>query len=238
MDNIEEFKKYLQSLSIDEKAFTDFFNFYNNEFNSYGNEVYGDIRSRLTHLKYFLEDSWWNNRFYFLWKNSTKYSQIVDLGFSVPYLPLYLNREHKLQEIPRLLYVDENDTSKKLSQIILANLNIKAQYIIGNLEDPSTWNSIGEGLDIGKILFTSFETIEHLNNPEKFWGYLKNYVGSDMILSLPIGPKIPSHKSFFENKEQTHSYISQYLEIKEEKVFEGKAYDSNYSIYTCIGTIK
>ncbi len=238
MDNIAEFKKYLQSLSIDERAFVDFFDFYNNDFNEYGNEVYEDIRSRLTHLKYFLENSWWNNRFHFLWKYFAKYSQIVDLGFSVPYLPLHLNQENMLKEIPQLLYVDGNDTSKKLAQNILTGLDIKAQFVIGDLEDTTTWNSIKENLMGEKVLFTSFETIEHLNDPEKFWKYLKNHMGSDMILSLPIGPKIPSHQSFFVNKEQVHSYISQYLEIKEEKVFSGKDYGSDYSIYTCFGVIK
>lgn len=238
MENITEFNKHLESLSIGEKSFTDFFDFYNNDFNHYGNEVYEDIRSRLTHLKYFLENSWWNNRFHFLWIYFARYSQIVDLGFSVPYLPLHLNQENKLKETPQLLYVDGNDTSKKLAQNILTELGIKAQFVIGDLENDTTWNSIEENLTREKVLFTSFETIEHLNNPEKFWKHLKNHAGSDMIISLPIGPKIPSHQSFFENKEQVYSYISQYLEIKEKKIFDGKDHGSNYSIYTCLGIIK
>lgn len=238
MKNIKEFNKYLRDLSIDEKSFTDFFDFYNNDFDQYGNEVYKDIRSRLTHLKYFLEDSWWNNRFYFLWKYFVEYSQIVDLGFSVPYLPLHLNQENRLNEVPQLLYVDGNDTSKMLAQNILTKLDIKAQFITGDLEDTETWNLIKENIIAEKILFTSFETIEHLNNPEKFWKHLKNYVGSDMVLSLPVGPKIPSHQLYFENKEQVCPYVSQYLEIKEEKIFIGKDYGSDYNIYTCFGIIK
>lgn len=238
MSNTTEFKRYLKDVSIDEKSFDGFFSFYNDEYDKYGNEVYEDVRSRLTHLKYFLENSWWNSRFHFLWKYFKRYSQIVDLGFSVPYLPLHLNQEKRLGEAPQLLYVDGNDTSQRLAQIILTGLEVQAQFIVGDLENSVTWNSINKSLVSGKTLFTSFETIEHLKNPERFWRQLKNHAGSDMILSLPIGPQIPSHRSFFENEEQVRSYISHYLEIKEEKIFDGKDYGSNYSIYTCIGVIK
>ena len=59
-----------------------------------------------------------------------------------------------------------------------------------------------------------------------------------MIISLPIGPKIPSHQSDFKNKEGVVKYISQYLNINDEMVFDGARHGSDYSIYTCIGVIK
>lgn len=238
MDYNNNFNEYLDKLSIEKDSFDNFFSFYNNQYSEYGNEVYEDVRSRLTHLKYFLECSWWNNRFHFLFKYFDRYSQIIDLGFSVPYLPLYLEQKGMLNKVPELLYVDGNDSSEKLAQIILTKLGVKASFVTGDLEDSFAWKDIENKLSSGKKLFTSFETIEHLDYPEKFWNNVKNYSGSDMILSLPIGPKIPSHATAFLNVTQIRSYLKQYLDIREEKIFSGKEHNSDYEIYTCLAIIK
>lgn len=238
MDYTKEFEEYLDKLSIEKESFGDFFSFYNNQFSEYGNEVYEDIRSRLTHLKYFLENSWWNNRFHFLFRDFNKYSQIIDLGFSVPYLPLRLHKEGVLNNVPKLLYVDGNDTSKKLAKIILTKLGISADFVVGDLQDMSTWENIQNCILPSQKVFVSFETIEHLDQPEKFWNNLKTFSGSDMILSLPIGPKIPSHATSFENANEVKRYLEPYLAIREEKVFSGKEHDSAYEIYTCLAIIK
>ena len=233
-----DLSKYLEVLNIDQSDFDKFFDFYNNSFNEYGNEVYDDIKSRLVHLRYFLENSWWNSRFNLLWKHFSTYSQIIDLGFSVPYLPIHLALNGNLNHVPKLLYVDGSETSKKLGKVILKDLNIESNFIVGDLQSDDTWKQIGKNIEGERILFTSFETIEHLNRPEDFWRNISKYRSSDIIISLPIGPKIPSHSSCFENTNQVKEYISQYLDIKEEIVFEGKSHGSNYSIYTCLGTIK
>lgn len=232
-----DLKTFLKDLSIKKDSFEAFFEFYNNNYNEYDNTVYKDIRSRLTHLKYFLDNSWWNNRFYFLFKKYNGYSQIIDLGFSIPYLPIYLHTRNKIRITQDLLYVDNNDSSKVFSEIILKKLSLKASFIIGNLEDTETWKLIGKNIKDNNILFTSFETIEHLSHPEKFWDNLKKYKGTDIIISLPIGPKIPSHTSAFEDKEIVKTYLKPRIYIKQEKVFEGKDFNSNYTIYTCYGTL-
>ncbi len=235
---MKSFDDYLYRLSIKKDDFDSFFSYYNSEFDNYGNEVYSDIRSRLCHLKYFLEDSWWNNRFYFLFKYYDRYSHIIDLGFSVPYLPLYVKRGNISIKLPKLIYVDGNNTSERLAKIILSDLAVSADFVTGDLLSSSTWASIDELLESGNKLFTSFETIEHLDKPDKFWSFLHKYAGSDIILSLPIGPKIPSHSISFHNIIDIKKFIEPYLKIKEEKTFSGIESGSMYEIYTCIATIK
>ncbi|MEN9614190.1 MAG: hypothetical protein RLZZ347_497 [Candidatus Parcubacteria bacterium] len=228
-----------KQFSISKEDFEKFFHFYNEKFDSYGNEVYEDVRVRLVHLKYFLEGSWWNNRFYFLWKYFHRYEQIIDIGFSVPYLPLYLDKVGRLAELPKLLYIDGNETSKKVSEVILKRLEVTAEYITGDIEDEMLWDAVALQSESSKdTVLCAFETIEHLSHPEIFWNHVKRFSGKDIMLSLPIGPKIPSHHSFFATEQEVESYLSTYIGIKERKVFVGKSEGSSYSIYTCIGAIK
>lgn len=230
-------EKLLKDFAIEQSDFESFFNFYNNDFKEYGNEVYKDFKVRLVHLKYFLENSWWNHRFHFLWKYYKNYEQVIDLGFSVPYLPIHLYELEKLNELPKTLYVDGNETSKKLADNILGTLNIRAKFVIGDLLDESTWKTIDSDLTDGNKLFCSFETIEHLDDPTEFWRHIGKYSGSDMTLSLPIGPKIPSHNLTFQNEKEAINYIQQYLELKESKVFNGKVNGSEYNLFTALGCI-
>ena len=51
-----------------------------------------------------------------------------------------------------------------------------------------------------------------------------------MVLSLPIGPKIPSHNIFFINEDTVKNYVEQYLKIKDSKIFDGKTQSSDYNI--------
>lgn len=226
----------LDKLNISHKELEDFSNYYNNDYSAYGNEVYEDIKVRLVHLDNFLKENWWNNRFYFLFRDFCKYEEIVDIGFSVPYLPIYLSRRNRIQELPRLVYVDGNETSKKLATIILDMLGIKARFVVGDAQNQNTWNDIKEVTLYGKRLFTAFETIEHFEKPELFWKELANYNGDILILSLPIGKKIPSHHSVFSDEVEVTNYLEKYLNISEMKVFSSAEID--YKIYTAIGTIK
>lgn len=230
-------EQLLKDFTINQSDFDSFFNFYNDDYKKYGNEIYTDFKVRLVHLKYFLENSWWNNRFHFLWKHYKNYKQIIDLGFSVPYLPVYLHMQGLINELPRIVYVDGNETSKKLAANILEKLGASVDFVVGNLLSESTWDEINAKLDNESKLFCSFETIEHLNNPEEFWGLIGKYKGSDMVLSLPIGPKIPSHNIFFINEDTVKNYVEQYLKIKDSKIFDGKTQSSDYNIYTVFGTI-
>jgi len=233
-------QELLEDFSIPDQEFESFFNFYNDKYQEYGNEVYDDLRVRLTHLKYFLENNWWNNRLYFLWKYYENYQQIIDLGFSIPYLPLRLKSLDKLDAIPRLLYVDKNDTSRKVANNLLKRLDVTAQFVVGDLEDDLTWQQIQKNTKkTEKKLFCIFETIEHLNDPAIFWKFLSKYYNrNDIVLSLPIGDKVPSHHLSFSFKQEVSSYLDQYLEIKESKIFSGKEYGSSYSIYTAFGSIR
>ncbi len=226
----------LNKLNISPKELEEFSEYYNKDYSTYGNEVYEDIKVRLVHLENFLKENWWNNRFFFLWKYFSNYDEIIDIGFSVPYLPIHLSKLNKVQELPRLVYVDGNETSKKLAEVILDVLNIKAQFITGDAQNHNTWSEIKHVSSGYKRLFTAFETIEHFDHPELFWEGIADFRGDSLILSLPIGEKIPSHYSVFSNEIEITQYLEKYLEIQEKKVFSSSK--SKYKIYTAKGIIK
>jgi hypothetical protein len=225
-------EELLEEFSRNKNDFQFFCSFYGEKFEEYDNDVYEDFQVRILHLKYFLEKSWWNNRFYFLWKDYKNYEQIVDIGFSVPYLPVYLFENKTLDSLPKMLYVDGNDTSKKLAEFVLSELGVSAEFVVGDIQNVSTWRLMEKKMEKEKYLFCSFETIEHLSNPEIFWENLKTYQGSTILLSLPIGPKIPSHHLFFQNKKDVDDYLQKYVKVEENKIFDGKPHGSVYKIYT------
>lgn len=226
----------LKELGITREELESFSNYYNNDYSAYGNEVYEDLKVRLVHLDNFLKENWWNNRFYFLWRDSDKYDEIVDIGFSVPYLPIHLADTSDIKNLPHLVYVDGNETSKKLATVILDLSNVKAEFVVGDAQNQNTWNEV-KGLVSGeKRLFTAFETIEHFENPELFWNEIKKFKGDHLMLSLPIGEKIPSHHSVFSNESEVTNYLEKYLDIIETKVFSSD--ESKYKIYTAVGVIK
>lgn len=231
-------KNLLDRFSISEAQFNAFSSFYTDDYENYGNQVYDDLKVCLVHLREFLNDSWWNNRFHFLWKYFNRYEQIIDIGYSVPYLPIRLALQNRLAELPALLYVESNPHAEKLARAVLEQLGISAEFLLGNLEEENVWQHIEQHSIEGKKLFSAFEVIEHLNEPEKFWVHLKTFHGSTMILSLPIGPKIPSHHLVFNNAEEVETYLSQYLNVTESKVFDGAKQGSKFSIFTAVGTVK
>lgn len=226
----------LNRLNISAKELEDFSSYYNKDYNAYGNEVYEDIKVRLVHLDNFLKDNFWNNRFYFLWRDFCNYGEIVDIGFSVPYLPIHLLNINDMHKLPRLIYVDGNKTSEKMARIILESLNIEAQFVVGDAQDNGTWNDIKKIVSDRKRLFTAFETIEHFDRPELFWKEIGYFRDDHLMLSLPIGPKIPSHHSVFQSESQIVEYLEKYLDIKESKLFSSD--ESSYVIYTALGIIK
>ncbi len=226
----------LSKLNVPLEELEAFSEYYNRDYGAYDNEVYEDIKSRLVHLDNFLKDNFWNNRFYFLWKNFSKYEEIVDIGFSVPYLPIQISNTTKLEVLPRLVYVDGNETSKKLAEVILELLNIKANFVVGDAQNHNTWNEIKNIVSERKRLFTAFETIEHFERPDLFWKEIGYFKGDDLILSLPIGDKIPSHHSVFADESEVTTYLEKYVDIKEKKVFGSK--ESAYKIYTAVGVIR
>lgn len=226
----------MKEWQVSQKQINDFTEYYNEEFEKYDNSVYSDILTKFVHLKNFLENSFWNNRFYWLFKYYQKYDTIIDLGFSIPYLPIYhYYIQGEKNQLPELLFVDEIQ-SKKFSLQIEQKLNFYATYIVGDLLDNHTWNELKSGVKSSKHLFVAFEVIEHMRNDNLFWKYLSEFKGSEIILSLPIGKRIPSHYISFDNTTQVLKYLSNYVDTLEYKVFESKK--SSYKIFTCRGHIK
>ncbi|MCX6718905.1 MAG: hypothetical protein NTZ38_00815, partial [Candidatus Taylorbacteria bacterium] len=177
-DNAVDIEGLLRDFSINKKEFISFSDYYNDKFSEYGNEVYDDFKVRLVHLKYFLEDSWWNDRFYFLWKYFKKYGQIIDIGFSVPYLPIHLYRLGRIDELPNILYVDGNETSKILAEKICEKIGIEVDFVVGDVQMSATWEMIRDRIKSDSKLFCLFETIEHLTVADDFWKNIHAYKGS------------------------------------------------------------
>ena len=47
-----------------------------------------------------------------------------------------------INELPRIVYVDGNETSKKLAANILEKLGASVDFVVGNLLSESTWDEI------------------------------------------------------------------------------------------------
>lgn len=238
-------------LGIEKEEFGVFLMHYDTGFESYGNEIYDDIKSRLVHLFYFLNKSWWNGRLEHLFSYYSNYDEVIDIGFSVPYLPLRAWQQSlesgKLSRLPHLLYVDLNDTSERLANMILPRIGASADFVTGNVELEDTWKRIAAKISTQenakegslKKLFCAFETVEHMEHPEKFWQNLsREHKGSDMALSLPVGPGIPSHHLVHEDLGSALAYARRYVDIREYKLISPPPdVQSNFNIFICIGAI-
>jgi len=243
MKNRELYEKLLSKFSLSESSVDEHRNYYNSSFDSYDNDIYADNKTRFVHLLNFWEkDSWLNNRFNLVFGNYSKYDEIIDLGFGLPYLALRLNESGELEKLPKQIFVDSYQSAVDVSKEILNILNIEAEFILGNIESEEVFAQLKNRSKGEKKLIVSLETIEHLKSPEKFWENLKMFTGSDCIFSLPIGPEIPSHHSFFESEQDVRDYLSQYIDIEKENMsspskVSGKGSDE-YKIMSVLGKIK
>ncbi len=243
MNRQELFSYLLNKLSITQEEVDKHRDFYNNHFNEYENDVYLDPKTRLVHLlNYWEENLWFNERFTLLFKHFNNYEVIIDFGYGLPYLAISLAEQNKLSELPKQVFIDKYQSAKDVSKEITSYLKLDAAFITTSIESTESFDEIKKLNLPNKKLFVALETIEHLDKPEDFWNNLKQFKGNDLIISLPVGPKIPSHTLFFGSTEEVKTYLSSYLEIKDEHIAqpsqqEGRGLDE-YKVYSCLGNIK
>jgi hypothetical protein len=208
----------MKKFKISEEAFKKHKKYYNNQFDKYDNEIYQDIKTRLVHLDNFSERNWFNKRYNLLFKKYPLFDYIVEVGFGLPYLYLRTEKE-RLNELPSLIYVDIYESALKVSKEIIKNLGRNADFIKGDIEEEETWDLIKEKIN-GKTLLVGIEVLEHLKNPNYFWENAKKLNPSKIIISLPIGPKISSHHSFFLTEKKARDYLEKYIIIEDENIIK------------------
>lgn len=233
----------LKGLNLTQEEVDKHREFYNNHFNEYENDVYLDSKTRMVHLLNFWEENlWFNERFNLFFKHYDNYEAIIDFGYGLPYLAIALAEKNELNRLPKQIFVDKYQSAEDVSKEILSYLKLEATFITKGIESEEVFKDLG-ALDLpNKKLFVALETIEHLNNPEQFWSNLKYFQGSDFIVSLPVGPKIPSHTLFFGSVEEVREYLSKYLDIKDEHIAQPKGKEGRdldqYKVFSCLGNIK
>lgn len=208
----------MKKLQISKEEFEKHKEYYNNHFEEYDNEIYQDVKTRLVHLSNFFEKNWFNKRYNLLFKKYHLFDCIVEIGFGLPYLSLKIKKD-KLIELPTLIYVDIYKSAINVSKEILKKLGTKAQFIKGDIEEKKTWETIKEKIH-GEILIVGIEVLEHLREPNYFWKNAKKLKPSKIMVSLPIGPKIPSHNSFFETEKEARDYLEKHMIIEEEELIK------------------
>lgn len=231
----ETTKKIIQKLNITEVEFLQFKLFYNECYLLYGNEIYDDIQTKIVHVENYLDNSWWNNRFYYLKRKHRDFDKIVDLGFSIPYL--YFGSLQSLISISeKQIVLVDNLCSIEFARLLVSQRTYPLlRFVQGDITKSNTWKRIGRYDDSSKLLFTAFEVIEHLKYDHIFWNHIKKHVNASLILSIPIGPKIPAHYKEFKTETEVILYLQQYVKIKHFRIFKNK--NSLFRIFTAITTI-
>lgn len=215
--------------------------FYNNHFDQYGNDIYADIKTRLVHLQNFWEsDFWFNQRYDLLSRHYESFDQVIELGFSLPYIHMQLPKN---KPTTKFLLVDYYESAIQITDAMLDYLKVNdVKLLRADIQSDSGWASIRQNFIEGGRLFVAIETIEHLSNPEVLWENIRHLKGEKMIMSLPIGPTIPSHQLVFSSEEQALGYIGRYLEVEETQVISSSGSPSRgmdeYKVIIVYGTIK
>jgi len=218
--------------------------FYNGHFDEYGNEVYEDIKTRLVHLQNFWDESFWlNQRYDLLFKKYKGFDQIIELGFSLPYVQLRAEEQREDIRGIKFLLVDYYDSAIRVTREILCYLSIEnVQLLKADIQSSAGWDEIKDRLVEGRRLFVAIETVEHLKKSDDFWEHIGRFAGDKIILSLPIGPAIPSHELVMKNDQEALGYIGRYVDIEEKQFIypataRGEGADE-YRLLIVYGTIK
>jgi len=225
-------KHLMQAFRITPEQLNASLDFYRNNFQGYDNEIYSRIDTRLVHLATFLDRrDWFGKRFDLVFKQfpdkdyEVQPDEMIDIGFSLPYLPIRWNEENSHRLFPEYVLVDKFESAGIVSEEILKYINdkwrhrsTKAKIIIGDLHDDATIDAIVSKSKGARKLLVGIEAVEHLENPNKFWELADELGNPNAIVSLPTGPKIPSHHMTFDTIEAARKYLQQHMTISEEEI--------------------
>ena len=141
---------------------------------------------------------------------------IVDMGFGTP--TKYI-RDFVLKEKIKLTLVDLYDSAFKFTEVLLGYLDSNWKNIVQFKKlDMNTHKYFG---DFEVYIFQ--DSIEHVNESTDYLSKIvkKSPNNSKFILSLPIGPKIPSHTISWNKGEEAIWWLNNCgLEVKNsDKIF-------------------
>jgi hypothetical protein len=213
----EEITYFLRYFKLNEEQLIQEYVNYDLDVFDYENEIYESIVMRLVlHIHNLLNGSWHQDRQNTILEFLKKidFETAVDVGFGVPtkYLRNYLiNKSTK-----KFTLVDLYDSAFDFAKVFLSKLSSSYDKTINFKKvDMNDMKYVG---DYDVFLFQ--DSIEHTKDPT---AYLKKTVSlspknSKFILSLPIGPAVPSHYIEFKDKETAIRWLeNSNLKIEESK---------------------
>lgn len=189
--NKKEIGQLMKNLNISKEEIIQAYVNYDMYVFVYDNDVYDDISLRFAlYLHYILESSWHQDRQNTIldFIKKAQPSSIVDMGFGAPtrYIKEYIFKHKK-----KLVLVDLYNPAFKFAESLLNiwNTSWKSYISFKNL-DMNTHELPG---NFDCYLFQ--DSIEHVKNATEYLAKIvkSSTEGSHFILSIPIGPKIPSH---------------------------------------------
>ncbi len=202
----KEINKLLSSLDMSKKDLIEGYLLYNLDISIYANEIYEHKEVRFAmYLQNLMKGSWHIKRHEIVLNilKELKSKSIVDMGFG---LPSKYMKEYVLENEVKLKLVDFYDSAFNFSEklfdiwgkpwkekISFKSLDMNKKTYVGNFD-----------------CYLFMDSIEHINNPEK---YLKKFVkksnpGTNFIISLPIGPLIPSHTRGWKTEKEAIKWLS------------------------------
>ncbi len=213
----EEIAYFLRYFNLSEEQLIQEYVNYDLDVFDYENEIYESIVMRLVlHIHNLLNGSWHQDRQNTILEFLKKidFETAVDVGFGVP--TKYLRNYLISKSIKKFTLVDLYDSAFDFAKVFLFKLSNSYDKTI-NFEkvDMNDMKYIG---DYDVFLFQ--DSIEHTKDPT---AYLKKTVSlspenSKFILSLPIGPAVPSHYIEFKDKETAIKWLeNSNLKIEESK---------------------
>ena len=235
----------LEILSISKVDYDNHRDFYNNHFDEYQNDIYEDPKTRIVHLENFWDDSlWFNKRYELLFRHYKEFDQIIELGFSLPYLQLKADDLGLNLEGKNFLLVDSYKSAIEVSDLVIDYLDVgNVNLVLADIQEDSGWDAINKlVIKDGSRLFVAVETVEHLDRPDVFWDNLSKHSGDGVVISLPVGPAIPSHHLVMDSEKDALDYLSKYINVSESMTISPQAESGRgldeYKVAIVFGTIK
>lgn len=232
-----------------------FVNFYNDDYSTYGNEIYEDVRSRIAHWINFQRPSWFNKRldpWLRLIRKRLSESDgsqpiiSIDIGFSVPYV--YTDADLVSDQRLRCVFVDKESSAAHFYNTISRKLGISRdgldQVVVADIENTYDWLDVELAIrsvssarnSAPRIIISASEVIEHLRTPSRFFACcaaLEEIFQTkvDVFLTLPIGRQIPSHERAFDTTAAALRFVKKYMVVTSHSAIEPSEADGPVSPY-------
>ena len=201
-------KKILSKLKLSEDEVVQAYADYDMDIFAYKNEIYKSIALRVAlYLHYTLKGSWHQERQEVILNfiKRVKPKSVIDIGFGAP--TKYIE-EYVIKNKVNLTLIDLYESAFRFTEIFLGLISKNWKKFISFKKFDMNKNEFVGDYDC----YIFQDSIEHAKNPSKF---LKKTVQmssnkSSFIISLPIGPKIPSHNISWKTEKEAINWLKIY----------------------------